>query len=335
MQNLVTIGILSYKDKKYLQQALPSLLAQAYSNIEILVCDNNEDPANEIANWVAQEFPTVKVLNAGGNVGFGNGHNHLINNAKGDFYLCFNSDMYASKDYVEKLLSPFSENPKLAVVTGKIYKWSNFPENPTAITRNYFDTLGLIAYQNHSFQERGHAQKDIGQFETLESIWGCSGASPMFNLKLLRNVQHDQGEFFDSNFFMYKEDIDLMYRLKWAGYECLYQPTAIAWHDRTAEDPGGVIENIKKRRERSIYIKENSFLNHLCLVYKNWSSDYSLMTHLKTGLFLLKYNLYLLIFDPKVLKVYTKFNKILPNLRQKKLSMPRAITAAEMEKWFY
>ena len=70
---LVTIGILSFKDKKYLEKGLPSLLEQNYPNFEILICDNNEDPQEEIRKWINQTFPTIKVLNAGGNIGFGRG----------------------------------------------------------------------------------------------------------------------------------------------------------------------------------------------------------------------------------------------------------------------
>lgn len=334
MQKKVTVGILSYKDKHYLEHGLPSLINQTYQNIEVLVCDNNEDPTNEIASWIKSSFPQFKVLNAGGNVGFGRGHNYLMQNATGEFYLCFNSDMFASSDYIQKLMQGFNQDPKVAVVTGKLLKWSNFPENPTQITENYIDTVGLLPHKNHYFAELGHAQKDIGQFDTLTEIWGCSGASPMFNLELLKQIQHSEGEFFDSNFFIYKEDIDLMYRLRWAGFKCIFQPEAVAWHDRTAENPGGFLENIKKRRSRPTYIKENSYLNQLILTYKNYSSSYTLETHFKTFFFHLKYTLYLLVFDFKTLKVLKKFKQLLPNLRQKRSAMPRSISAKQMEKWF-
>jgi GT2 family glycosyltransferase len=329
MQNLVTIGILSYKDQKYLKHGLPALLAQTYKNIEILICDNNEDPSEEIKKWIQENFPTIKVLNAGGNVGFGKGHNHLIKNAKGDFYLCFNSDMIASPTYVEELLKPFSQDPKIAVVTGKLLQWSNFPESPFELKQNHIDTVGIQPYQSHFFSEVGNGQKDIGQFDTPKEIWGCSGASPMFKIELLKLIQHSEGEFFDANFFMYKEDIDLMYRLRWAGAKCFLQPSAVAWHDRTTAD-----NSFKARKKRPVYIKENSFLNHLILLQKNWSTDYSLHTYLMTTIFLLKYTLYLLVFDYKVLKVIPKFYKLRHDILLKRQSMPRAIYAKQMEQWF-
>jgi GT2 family glycosyltransferase len=133
---------------------------------------------------------------------------------------------------------------------------------------------------------------------------------------------------------MYKEDIDLMYRLRWAGFKCIYQPEAVAWHDRTTENPGGILSNIKKRRQRPAYIKENSYLNQLILTYKNWSPEYSFTVKLKTTLFLLKYTFYLLLFDFKTLKVLKKFKKLLPTIKTQRQTMLRKISAKEMETWF-
>lgn len=329
----VTVGILSYRDQAYLELALPTILDQTHPALEILICDNN-DKNPEIAKWISQSYPAVKILNAGGNVGFGKGHNFLISQAKGDFYLCFNSDMFASPNYIEQLLKPFATDSKIAVTTGKILKWANFPASPVSLTENYIDTVGLQPTSGHHFFELGHAKQDLGQYDSQQEIWGCSGASPMFKIESLKQIQHTPNEFFDKNFFMYKEDIDLMYRLRWAGFKAVYTPSAIAWHDRTAEDPGGIVQSIKKRYARPLYIKENSFLNHLIFVYKNWSSDYSLKTKFKTFLFFLKYTFYLLIFDPQILKMYPKFTKLIPELKEKREKMPRKISASAMEHWF-
>jgi GT2 family glycosyltransferase len=330
---LVTIGILSYRDKKYLEKGLPSLLAQDYANFEIFICDNNEDPTEEIKKWLNAEFPTIKVFSAGGNVGFGRGHNHLISQAKGEYYLGFNSDMYAAPDFVSKLVAAIEQDEKIGCVTGKLLQWSNFPENPEQIIVNTIDTAGVIAHKSHYFHERGHGEGDNGQFDEEQEIWGASGAAPIFRMKALQDIDQSENEFFDKNFFMYKEDIDLMYRLRWAGWKIVYTPSPCAWHDRTAADPGGIIENIKKRRTRAAYVKENSFFNHLQFVEKNFSTDYSFGVKFRTALFFLKYFLYLLIFDFKVLKQYGKFKKLKPHLHALRKKMPRRISAQEMENW--
>lgn len=338
-QPKVTIGIISFKDQKYLEHGIPSLLNQDYKNIGIIICDNT--PNKETTPWLKQTFPQIQVIDAGGNVGFGNAHNKMIQMAidsSSQYYLAFNSDMFASKNYVSELIKSFQSfeqknpNKKLACLTPKLLQWSNFPENPTKINQQTYDTTGILANPSHHFKERGFGVEDKGQFDNQPQIWGSSGASPIFKLKYLQDIQHSKGEFFDKNFFMYKEDLDLSYRLRWAGYEIQYTPNSIAWHDRTGSDPGGIVKQIKARKTRGNYIKENSFLNHLQFVYKNWDPKFSLKTKLKTTIYITKYVIYLLLFDPKILKQYSKFKKLKPELLQKRKTMPRKISTKQMEK---
>ncbi len=333
----VTVGIISFKDQKYLKHGLPSLLSQNYSHFEILVCDNNNDPENEIANWIKTEFPTITVVNAGGNVGFGNAHNYMIDHAiknESKYYFAFNSDMFADENLINNLVERAESDEKIAAISPKIFTWSSFPEKPTLKNDRYIDSTGMIAKASHHFLERGAGEEDHGQYNNPEGIWGASGAAPFFSISALQDTKHNPGEYFDKNFFMYKEDIDMMYRLRWAGYKVFYEPTALVWHDRTAADPGGIIANIKARKSRGTYIKEHSFLNHLQFLYKNFSPHYSFLTKLKTAFFLAKYFAYLLIFDRQILKQYKKFQQLKPNLLIKKATMPQRILTEKMEKWF-
>ena len=40
------------------------------------------------------------------------------------------------------------------------------------------------------------------------------------------------GEFFDNDFFAYREDADVAWRAQLLGWQCLYTPDAVAWHVR-------------------------------------------------------------------------------------------------------
>jgi GT2 family glycosyltransferase len=42
-----------------------------------------------------------------------------------------------------------------------------------------------------------------------------------------------EGEFFDSDFFAYREDADVAWRAQLAGWKCLYTPLAVAYHVRS------------------------------------------------------------------------------------------------------
>ncbi len=328
----ITIGILSFKDQKYLAQNLAQLLKLDYPHYEILICDNNPD--EEIYHWLHREFPAISVIRPGKNTGFGGGHNLLIDKAKGEFYLCFNSDMVPEQGFLKELMACMHENPKVGVASGKLLQWRNFPQKPDLSHEHFLDTTGLIIKKNHQVIDRGQGQQDRGQFDREEKIWGASGAAPLFRIKALKEVAHSPDEYFDKDFFIYKEDVDLSYRLRWAGWETVYNPKAVAWHDRTTAKASNIFMTIRKRKERSRIVKEQSFLNQLLFTYKNWSPQYSFKTRILTALFWLRYSLYTLLFEPYLLAQFRKFFKLKPVMKEKRAKMPRKISAKEMEKWF-
>ena len=329
----VVVGIISYNDQRYLEHNLPAMLKQDYPDFEILICNNFAEP-EPIDNWLKTNFPEITVLNAGGNVGFGRAHNFMITEAKtrgADYYLCFNSDMVAEPDFISKLVAVAEADDKVGVVTGKLLSWRNFPNKPQEQSEFFIDTVGLIAHKNFHVIDRGQGEQDSGQYDQQISVFGASGAAPLFRIKMLDELSPEAGEFFDKHFFMYKEDVDLAMRIKWAGWKTVYTPHARAHHDRTAADPGGIIKKISKRRNVPDYIKRNSFLNQLLLTTKNWSSEFSLATKLKIGFFIMRYILFLLIFDRSVLSELKTYKNLRAAMIERREKMPRKLSASEFE----
>lgn len=328
----VTIGIVSFNDKPYLELNLKQLLDLNYPDFEILIFDNNAN--GDIKHWLETTYENIKIFRQGTNLGYGVSHNFLIDKAGGELYLGFNSDIIPDKDFLMELVKIMSTDEKIGCVTGKLLQWGNFPDNPTNLKEQWIDSTGLNILKSHRVFDRGQNEKDQGQYGKVEEIWGASGAAALFRIKALHDVKHIHGEYFDKDFFLYKEDIDLSYRLRWAGWEIVYTPNAITWHDRTTSAMGNMIQTIKKRRDRSRIVKEKSFLNQLLFVYKNWSNEYSWEVKLKTIFFHLQYILYLLFFEQSLLKQCAIFHTMKARMRQKRQTMPRRITSREMEQWF-
>jgi len=327
MHPKITIGILSYHDKKYLELTLPLLTNLDYENYQIIICDNTLD--SKTAIWINQNFPSIKTISPKQNLGFSKGHNLLIKEAilnQSEYYLCFNSDIYPSSNYLTELQKGFQPNKKTAAVSPLIYKWTNFPNKPNKSSLS-IDSAGI---KTNIFQKFSEIEQIPSQ--TTE-IWGASGASPLFKISALQDIQLSEGEFFDEDYFMYKEDIDLSYRFRWAGYKAYTNPTAISWHDRTGSQPK-LHKEIQIRKTRQAYVKENSFLNHLQLIYKNWDPNFSLKLKLGTTISISAYITYLVLFDRKTLKQIKEFKKRKTNLKAKRTKIKKRISPKQMEKTF-
>lgn len=336
---LVSIGVVTYNSEKYLAPFLDSLVAQDYENIEIRIFDNNS--SDNTLQIIEDHYPQVKVQSSLENLGFGKSHNRLIESSKGEFYLCMNVDMIAEPNYVSELVKGISEKATIGAVGGKIKRWdfSSYQEKGKKGKTNFIDSVGIKAYKTHRFVDIGQGEVDHGQFDHPEDVFGISGAAVLYRIKALKDVAHkldenQSPEYFDESMFMYKEDVDLAYRLQWAGWKAKYTPHAVCYHDRTTKALGesifGMVQNRGKKSKR---VNRVSYLNHQIVLQKNFSSDFSTSTKGATGWYNLKVFLYILAFETEHIGVWWHLFKMRKSTRAKSKTMPRRVSHAEIEKF--
>jgi len=150
------------------------------------------------------------------------------------------------------------------------------------------DTTGLLMFKNRRIVNRGQGDSDTGQFEKQEEVLGPDGAVPVYRKKALDDIaiplrvfsrevsrssaQNSTGvEFFDENFFLYKEDVDLAWRLRLLGWKTIYTPKAVAYHSRGSGDSMAVTPwgMIRERRKINPRAKFYSFRNQRLMQLKN------------------------------------------------------------------
>jgi GT2 family glycosyltransferase len=326
----ISIGIVSYKDKHYLEHCLKSLREQTFQDFEILIFDNASDET--LPKWLEQHFSEVKLFCENANLGFGKAHNFLINKSRGEFYLCLNSDIFCARDFLQELLNAAQSDSKIAAVSGKLLSWKNFPANPLAQSQFIIDTLGIEMTKSFHAYDIGQAMAEK-EFEINEgSVFGVSGAAAFYRISALKEISYKGNQAFDELFFMYKEDVDLSCRLNLAGYKSYIAPRAVAFHDRTVARNNGFLSALRERKARSAMVRENSFLNQLFVNYKFFLRGFSWATKLKIIARTLVYAFFLLIFDTRTLKVLRNLQHAKPELKSKKAQTVFKISAAEFER---
>ncbi len=339
----VTIGLLTYNSEKYLEPCLNSLLAQDYDNIEIRILDNaSEDQTVEI---LEEKFSDINLIHSEKNKGFGGGHNQLISESKGEFYACLNIDMIFEANFISHLVKTIGKKPINGSVGGKIKQW-DFEAYKSELKNgktkdlgktNFLDSVGIKILKNHRFEDMGQGDVDYGQFDIQKEIFGVSGAAVMYRKKALEDVafENEEGrkEYFDESMFMYKEDIDLAYRLQWAGWKCQYSPDSVAYHDRTISAKGvSVWDMMKNRSNKPSKINKMSFLNHQILLKKNYSGDFSWSVRFSTWWYNTKVFLFMLLFEQETLGQWFKLFSLRKKIKAQKKNMRRRISQKEIER---
>lgn len=343
----VVLGIVLF-GTKYLRESLPSVLALDYPNLEIFLIDQQEGVWDAF-DFIHRELLTVVAdprvtLSKGKNVWHSGGHNVLIRAALqngASYYLVGSNDMRYTPDLISHLVAALASdegrNFGFAAPLTRRWDYARALESDLAGSETrIIDSAGLAISCGQHVVDRGQREVDCGQF-TRGQVFGASGALVMIRRTALEAIgfQNEAGEmeYFDE-LIHYKNDVELSYRLNWAGQRCLFVPSAIAYHDRQLGGECGIVATLRARWATPRWAKESSFLGQHVVLYKNFSSGFSLRTKLATVLALAKRYAFALVFEPYVFGQIRQFIGLLPKLRARKAAMCRVATPAAIESLF-
>jgi len=228
MKKDISLVIVNYNVKAFLEQCLIAIeRARGDMNIEIFVVDNASVDGSQ--SMVKKRFPYVKLIENSQNVGFSTANNQAIAKAQGYYVLIINPDTLIQEDTLTALKQYLDEHPLVGAVGCKlinpdgsfqIASRRSFPTPWVAFSRivglsRIFPKSPLFGQYNVTYVD-----PDI---ETEVDV--LSGS-----LMMLRRKALEQVGYFDEDYFMYGEDIDLSYRIKKAGWQIIYTPNTKAIH---------------------------------------------------------------------------------------------------------
>jgi GT2 family glycosyltransferase len=224
--NMVSVLITTYNSAGVLEACLKSIFEQDYPNVEVIVVDNaSSDGTRELLERIGHG---LRVFYNEINTGFAAAQNQAMAEARGDWLLSLNPDVILSRDFIPKLVAAGETDPRAGSVCGKLLRWR--PGEASERTQ-IIDSTGIYFLRNLRHLDRGADELDRGQYEQLEYVIGATGAAALYRRKMVEDVSVD-GEFFDEDFFAYREDADVAWRAQLLGWRCLYTPQAVAWHVR-------------------------------------------------------------------------------------------------------
>jgi len=314
MPNKITIGFITYEKNtaKYLPYFLKSIFAQTYKDFNIIATDNSKNEKNENSKYIKKNYPQIDLQWSGKNIGFSVAYNKMIKTAiekKSEYFLAINPDMILDAEMLKQMIKTIELDNNIGAISPKILKW-NFKNKEKT---NIIDSYGLSISENFCFYDIDQGKKDY-KFTDNEKIFGFTGAAVLFRLKALQDVKFKQ-EYFDELMFMYKEDCDLSTRLYLAGWDTVFEPKAISYHDRTAgNNKRGDWGKILNRKNKNKQVKKWSFLNHWIILSKYKNISNLPVNRIKIIWYQFKSLIFITIFEPYLLKelisLYKLKNKI-------------------------
>ncbi len=261
----LAVVLIGYNSKKFLKTCFDSIRKQTiFKELDVIFIDNISH--DDSVEFVMEKYPWVRVFQNHFNFGYAGAANQGIDLTGAPFINIINPDIILEPDYFEKILKKMGKNKKISSATGKLLQYDFAKKKRTKV----IDTTGIKFHASTRATDRGQGKIDEGQYDKKTDIWGVSGACPVYRRTALDAIKIN-GEAHDSSFFMYKEDVDLAWRLNKAGFRAIYVPKAIAYHGRGTgiADRRGLLKLLRSRKGLSRFQKFYSFRNHQKMLRKN------------------------------------------------------------------
>jgi len=145
-----------------------------------------------------------------------------------EYVLFINPDTFLLDDCLETAVKRLQEDERVGMLTGMLRGFDRETMRPNG----RIDSAGIFRTWYGRWYDRGKGQVDQGQYPRAENVPAVCGAFMLCRKQALDSVIERSGQVFDESFFMYKEDIDLSWRLRKRGWQLRYDPQVVAYHAR-------------------------------------------------------------------------------------------------------
>ncbi|AIQ43940.1 glycosyltransferase family 2 protein [Paenibacillus sp. FSL R5-0912] len=309
----VSVHIVTYNSADDIIECLSAVLAQDYQVKKIVIVDNastdgsadkvrafyhglnsNSGRGTTTVQGVAgsagsiTRMPSLVLLENEHNTGFAPAHNQAIAGTNTDYVLVLNPDLTLAPDYISRLVACFEANPQIGSATGKLLLKAD---------HSLVDSTGLRMNRARRAFDRG-AGESADLWNESGVVFGVSGAAAMYSRRMIEDISVE-GEFFDADFFAYKEDVDVAWRAGLFGWQAYYDAEAIGYHERGWKTSG--------RSGKAMFIKRISYINRYKMIYKNESSGRMLLTLLYSLPYEIAAHGYSLLKEPKLMGAWSSF----------------------------
>ncbi|HEU0138892.1 MAG TPA: glycosyltransferase [Bryobacteraceae bacterium] len=256
---LVTVTIVTFDSRKYIERCLDSIYEQDYRPIEVIVVDNASTDGT--AELLMEYEDLVRVLYNYENTGFAAAQNQAIAAGHGEWVLTLNPDVRLFPGFIERLVEAASSGSGVGTVCGKLLRAA--PDLSVPRERR-IDSTGIHFTPSQRHFDRGWNEPDDGRFNTPEYVFGATAAAALYRREMIEDVSLD-GDFFDPDFFTYREDADIAWRAQLMGWRCLYVPSAMGCHVRRI--------SAANRRSAPPVLRMHSVKNRFLMRIKNMTGD--------------------------------------------------------------
>lgn len=247
MNPKVSIIILNYNGKKWLERCLPTIKKVKYKPLGVIIVNNGSTDGSR--KFVEKNYPDFRLLEIKKNKGFAGANNIGVKAAKGKYVLIINNDTEVPPDFLTPMVRRMERDKTIGVIQPKI----------RSLRKRHLLDAACSFYTSTGFQYHyGYYQlQSKKQYNKEKLVYSAKGAC----LFTIRDDYLKLGGL-DEDFVTYVEESDYCHRIWLSGKKVLYLPESYMYHW------GGGDMSVMEKSETTIF---RSFRNRYYSYIKNLS----------------------------------------------------------------
>ena len=240
----ITVIVLTFNQRQMTLECLATLAAQVGPPFAVLLWDNGSTDGTLAA--VSSAFPAVHVHRSESNLGVAGGRNAAaklaIVTSSPSHLLFLDNDMLLEPDFVSGLFEPFRDNPTVGQTQAKL----RFMHDRARLNDGGGARINYLLWR---VTPVGFGEIDRGQYDTVRPCISCGGAM------MVRSDVFQKLGGFDMIFNPFgPEDLDFSLRLQQAGYQALFVPRAVAYHQVSHTFGEGYSQEYARHKSRHWFL---------------------------------------------------------------------------------
>lgn len=226
---MVSVVIVNWNTKDKLRACLHSLQVQTLKPVQIIVVDNSSKDGS--AEMVAKEFPLVTLCAEQKNHGYAQGNNIGLELAISEYILTLNPDTELPPDNLERALIILAQQRKCGALSCKFIGPQGETQQSVRGFPSILGIIGQLTNLDRKFPESDFASYSLPNFNYEKSQVGPQpmGTYLLFRRSILSKFT-DPAQPYDEQFPIFFNEVDLLYRMRNAGYDCWYESSLSIFH---------------------------------------------------------------------------------------------------------
>jgi GT2 family glycosyltransferase len=253
MNDLVSIVIVNYNGKKYLQKCIESILKNSYQNFEIVVVDNNSsDGSVDATKEMFVNLQNLKIIKLEKNYGPSRARNEGVKASQGQIVCFLDNDTEVDEKFIVNAIKYFRDDRKIGILQCKLLLLEE--KNRIDYAGEYLSQLGFLVHI------APYGVEDKGQYDKNYEILAAKSAG-MF---ICRDVFDKIGGF-DDDFFIFVEETDLGWRSWLSGFRAIFAFDSVVYHHFSTTN------KIVDPSFNNYLVRFHGTKNYIMTLYKNLS----------------------------------------------------------------